>query len=372
MTQPKKVAKTLTTLFENPIVKSILDLSNDLEKVIPEVQSWWGYDLLSRKPGSAYDEDGTFVGTDLDLACFLYALKDRGAVINLPSYKPIRVTKLKENEKVISKYDRHGKVTGVTANKEFFTFSIKIIDENVVGENKVGMPRNFSLTDFSGQWYPGWRLIQFVPTLNENKFITENKLWTGNKIIFKNFVHPNRWTSFFGQYYIMTKMLIERLEDEAQNLFEQQKFLFNSGFRFPEGEGPSSVQSIEVGKKKSLKFQSFEAKVYIPEIEYKGSYKVFDKSQKGLIDVYHRRNYFLFKVIPELRFMTRATEMAHFLQPANMPAWLENISWEPDFVEPGKRTKWDRIKLFQPAVGEFSVSLLKRVTEKSVQVDSNY
>ncbi|MCK5600565.1 hypothetical protein KAR91_01780, partial [Candidatus Pacearchaeota archaeon] len=72
-----------------------------------------------------------------------------------------------------------------------------------------------------------------------------------------------------------------------------------------------------------------------------------------------------------LRFMTRASEYAHYRNSDRMPAWLKNVAWEEDFVEPGKRTKWERLKLFQPKVGEQSVSILKRTFVKSATVSAD-
>ena len=107
------------------------------------------------------------------------------------------------------------------------------MDQNVIGTDKVGDYRTFSLTDYDGSWYPGWDIIEFVPTLNENKFITENSLWSGNKIMFKNFVHPNRWTSFFGQYYVISKLMIERLAEESKYLNAEIKAMQKEGIKFP-------------------------------------------------------------------------------------------------------------------------------------------
>ena len=71
-------------------------------------------------------------------------------------------------------------------------------------------------------------------------------------------------------------------------------------------------------------------------------------------------------------FMARATEYAHYKAPDRIPAWIRNETWEDDFVEPGKRVKWQRLKLFQPEVGKHAVSILKRVTEKSAQVSPDF
>jgi hypothetical protein len=372
MTQPKSISDTLKNLLSYPVVERILNRSSNIYDSIATVKEYWGYDLLKRKPSPAYDDYDVFTGTDLDLACFLYELSGRGAVINIPIYKALRQARVKEGEKITSKYNRHGQLMGVTANKDFFTFSISILDQNVVGADKVGEYRNFAMTDFNGDFYPGWSEIQFVPTLNENKFITESKLWSGNKIFFKNFIHPNRWTSFFGYHYVITKLLISRLEEESKHYYGQMKKILNAGFKYPGDSGPGMFPSKPEGDKKSMKFKSFQAQVFIPEAEYTGLYPELNKTQKNLVMAYEHRKELTYKIIPKLRFMVRATEYAHFIAQDRFPAWMKNTKWEEGFVIPGGRTKWDRVKLFQTKPGEFSVSLLRRTYDKSTQVDADY
>jgi hypothetical protein len=337
--------------------------------VVKEVMGWWEYDLFNRKPSPAYDEYGVFKGTDLDLACFLYSLSGRGAVINIPFYKAHTKAKLREDQQITSKMNRHGEVLGVGANKLFFSFNVTIMDQNVVGEEKVGDFRSFSLTDKRGNWYDGWQRIEFVPTLKENRFITENKLWTGNKIIFKNFIHPNRWTSMFGRHYVVTKMLIDRLEDECAFLGSEVKRIQAAGVEFPKGDGPKS-HSYDYGKGRQEKFPAFEVKIFIPETEIKNDYDFFPEDQSGLVQAYNARKRFLYGIVPALRFMTRASEFAHYQHPDRFPSWMKNMKWEDDFVIPGKRTKWQRLKLFQPKVGTQSISILKREFEKSATVSA--
>jgi len=369
MTAPKYVAGTLTSILENPMVICILNRRGKMEDVIMEALSWWDYDLFKRKPSPAYTEYGIFKGTDLDLACFLYALAGRGAIINIPFYKAHTQTKLREDQQIKSKANRHGELLSVGANKNFFSFNINIIDQNVIGEDKVGDYRTFSLTDKTGEWYDGWRTIQFEPTLKENRFITENSLWAGHKIVFKNFIHPNRWTSFFGQHYVISKMLIERLEDEAKFLNKEIKRLLTAGVTFPDSEGPKSY-SYNYGESKQEKFSAFECKIHVPATHIEGEYIPCEENRQALLNVYKTRESYN-KAIRKLRFMTRASEYAHYKNPARMPVWLKNVKWESGFIEPGKRTDWDRIKLFQPKVGEHSVSILKRTYQKSATVSGD-
>ncbi len=368
MTQPKYVATTLKTMLESDLVMSILDRSVNIYPIMHEAISWWDYDLFARKPSPAYTEYGVFKGTDLDLACFMYALAGRGAVINIPTYKAQTQTKVREDQQLKSKYNRNGELIGVVSNKQFFSFSIKVMDQNVIGEDKVGDFRSFSLTGKDGAWYDGWQTIQFEPTLKENRFITENKLWSGNRIMFKNFIHPNRWTSFFGHHYAITKMLIDRLEEESKFLNSEMKRLQAAGISFPD-DGSDRPQSHDYsyGDTVSKTFVAFESMIYVPDSNITGEYKPLEEKSGALHDAYVKRKSYT-TTIAKLRFMTRASEYAHYMNQDRMPAWLKNVKWEDDFTIPGKRIKWQRLKLFQPKVGEHSVSILKRTFTKKARV----
>ena len=368
MTQPKQVAKTLTNLLIHPVTMDILNRTSDITQSMNETLSWWDYNLMTRRPSPAYDEDGVFQGTDLDMACFLYALAERDAIINLPIYKSMAKTKTRTDEVLTSKLDRHGKLIGVGANKYFFSFNIKIIDQNVIGQDYVGAPRTFSLTDYTGDWHKGWQELQFVPTARENNFISENQLLSGHKICFKNFAHPNRWTSFFGVNYAITKLMIGRIEDEAKYYNEVIKRMKEEGITFPSSEGPESHENV-YGESKQMKFKAFEAEIFIPECEIFGEYPKIVSSREALVRIYVKRK-MLNSAISKLRFMTRATEYSHFKKQDALPSWLKNVSWEDGFIKPGGRTKWKRMKLFQPSVGVQSISILKREYEKAQTVNA--
>lgn len=368
MTAKKYVAGTLTSIPENQMVKDIFNRKVGIHDAIIEALTWWDYDLFNRKPSPAYDEYGVFKGTNLDLACFMYALAGRGAVINIPEYKASTVSKKRADQVISSKSNRNGSILGVVSNKDFFSFSVKILDQNVIGEDSVGDARAFSLTDKEGNWYEGWKTIQFVPTLKENRFITDNSLWSGSRIIFKNFIHPNRWTSFFGQHYVITKLLIDRLEEESSFLNKEMKRLKAAGVEFPEGEGPKSyIYESTSEKGVSKQFTSFVTKIHVPESNIINEYTPLKEEWRALVTAYKTRQFYQ-KALSKLRFMTRATEYAHFKNQDRMPAWLKNVKWESGFREPKKRTDWDRLKLVQTKVGENSISILKRQYQKSTIV----
>lgn len=363
----KQIAKSLSTLLINPMVLDALDRTKEIEPVATIAKSFWDYDLFSRKPSPAYDEYGVFTGTDLDLACFLYALAGRGAVIKIPYYKAGSKKTVREDQQRTSA-EANGEVTGVIGNQKFFKFSVQIIDQNVTGEDKVGFFRTYNLTDHEGNWSDQWKFINFSPTMNENKFITENKLWSGHQIVFKNFAHPNRWTSFFGHYYVISKIVMERLANEIMYLNSQTKAMLSDGIEYPEGEGPEIFTGGRTyGATVSKEFPSFEAKIFIPELGLKNAFPAIKFDQAHLVATYEKKKR-ISRLKDFLTFMTRATELAHYNAPDRLPHWIKGVEWESGFNEPRGRIEWDRLKLFQPEVGKHAVSILKRTTIKADQV----
>ncbi len=369
MTEKKHIADSILFMLTDPIVQLIADRGSDINPVIDDVSDFWKFDLMSRKPGPAYyDENGQFHATNLDLACFLYALLGRKSVINLPDeYKSRRVSSKRADQKITSKSNRHGEITGLQANKEFFSFSVRINDLNVIGEDTVGAPRNFMITDLDGSWYDGWKRIEFVPTIKENSFITENSLWTGNKIYFDNFISPNRWVSFFGRHYIITKLLIERLREEAKHYNAAWKEIRKTGVSFPASDGPAEYKYEPRVKGVRQKFEAFEVKIQHPEFE--GDYTALKNVQSDMVFAYRRQKNLTYTVIPKLQFMTRATEYAHFKSPNSFPSWIKNVEWETGYKESSRhKILWERLPLFQYEVGMPAVSILKRTFELSTEV----
>jgi len=353
------VSKKLENLLNDPLVQCLLNKNCDVTSISYQVLSWWGYDLFKRRPAPAYTEDGIFQGSDLDLACFLYALCDRNAVIKLPTYKRYTRKKKRYDQSRISSKNRHGQIVGLVSNQHFFSFGIRIIDMNIIDQDgKEGDYRTFTIVDREGNWYGGWKEIEFVPTIRENKFVTENKLWSGSKIAFKNFVHPRRWTSFFGYHYVVSKLLIDRLKHQALFYRKEVKRLLDLGFRFPT-KTKRTVHDYQYEDASRKIFLAFECKIYIPEVYLTGVYIPVDNSVAGLcyaadMDKLYR------KMVSKIQFMTRATEFAHFKRPDLMPSWIKKTKWENDFVIPKKRKKWERLKLFQVKPGQYAVSILKR------------
>lgn len=371
MAEKKIVASTLKNILENNVMQFILDRTLPLDDVIPLVQKYWGYDMYNRKPGPALI-DGIFEGTDLDLACFLTALADRGAVLNIPTYKSMRPKTIKEGQRLVSKGNRHGKILNLVSNKDVFSFGLKMLDMNVITTDEVGDFRTFSLTGPDGNWYDGWDCIQWDPSAKENAFLTENKIWTENRVVFKHFVHPNRWISMYGQFYFITKALIARLTEQAADNYRQIKIMLDEGITYPESGLGAKKDWPETTREegKSVKFESLEVEVDIPDNGTK--FPEADHNQKSLIFLTDQRRLWNNTIIPNLNFSARITEYAFYKHGIKndggekMPAWLSGGTvWERNFKFPGKRIEWDRIKFMQPGVGEYAVAIRKRKKVKS-------
>jgi len=216
--------------------------------------------------------------------------------------------------------------------------------------------------------YKGWRELRFVPTIKENQFILENEICSDNKVVFKNFIHPNRWISLFGHYYVVTKIVLERIDEELKFLNKEIKRLRKAGIRLsktPQMFIPE--REYKYGETKSVKFPAYEFKIYLPEKLKVNDFPKFEETKESLRLAYQKRR-ILDRYRRKLQFMVRATEFAHIKRPDLFPSWIKGTQWEPDFVKKGKRTKWHRLKLFQPEVGQFSVSILKRTFMKSARV----
>lgn len=372
MTEAKHVAKTLKNVLDHPVMIDAMNRESDIMKIVETVGKWWEYDLYKRKPGPAY-QDGIFVGTDLDLSTFLYALAERHAPIIIPEYKRASAKTTREGEMCVSDKDRRGPILSLSANKELFSMSIKIQDSNIMSnEGGVGEPRNFMVNDYDGEWYPGWKTIQFMPDAEETKFLTENKLWSGSKIVFKNFVHPNRWISMFGVSYFITKFVGERIDAECRSMNAQIKKILESGIKYPEtGEdAPKTHPKSVSGPKKSMKFPAFQVEIDVPDNDTK--FRMASIDQESLIALTKMRNTLVYNIGPKLRFAIRCTELAYYKHgEGKMPAWLKNVKWEP-YKAKGKKITWDRLVLMQPGVGKRAVGLRKRKYEKSIKVDIDY
>lgn len=375
----KQMPKSIKDMVASDMMQAVINYDTPyemVEQIAEQTIDSWGFDLFTRKPKPALVENGVLKPTDLDLASFMSALSDRGAVIVLPKYTSRRAKTIREGERVVSNKNRTGKILGLSANKDVFSFSVKIEDSNVIQagneeeQDKVGAPRAFMLTDLDGSWWDGWSKIEFMPSAKENEFLKDKKLWTGMTVVFKNFVHPNRWASFYGQYYFLTKCLIERLTEQAAFFRSEKKRLIAKGVKFPKsGDGkkkewPKSTK----GKSKSEKFTAFECEIDAP---WTGELTELPDTQESLVLADKAARRLSYSLVPKLRFAARATELAFFnagMDEKGFPSWIKGAEWEDGYVVKGKRTKWKRLVLAQLLPGQTGFALRFRTYEKSEQV----
>ena len=390
-TTKKSVAKTLTMILENPLMKTIMDRQQKIGPVIDTVLSHWDYDLFSRKPGIAQQvtEDGTtIIETDLDMVSFISALGERNAVINLPDYNARRPETVKENQVSISKDNRHGKLLGTTSNQNTFSFGVRFKDAqvaNLLEDEEIGAYRTFLLTDLNGELYEGYDGIEFFPTYEENKWFYEKGIWTddpnvdGNIIHFKHFVAPQKWLSFYGQHYFIAKALENRLVEQIQYMKEHMAQIQEYGVKFPLKTGRGQYwkdTSHPYGHFDYKKVWEFEAEVDYPDND--SVYPTVAFTQGNLVGINIRVKQ-LSKSLSKIRYHVRCVELA-FANKHNdldipsgtpksflMPGWID-ADWEVNYKQKGKRKMWQRMKLMQPGVGELSVALRFRWIQRKEKI----
>lgn len=365
-------AKTLSGLLEDKTMGKILDKSQDMGPVYGEMKGRWTKDLFERSPTRAY-RNGEYKGTNLDMVSMLNVLADREAVINFPNYKSRRAKKENNDEWIVSNKNRHGKILGLTAKKDAFSFSVRIEDQNVVDleKNKTGKCRNFLLTDLDGNFYSGARTIEMPAYQDIVNFVDSHEIalkdydvpTKGDKKVvrFENFVQPNLWQAFFSGDYVKTKALEKRLEDEGRyyrNVATEIKEEMASGERF-EYIGNAGYAKEETVPKK---IETLQVEVDTPDFE--GRYPYVRHTKKGLQEATEIANSISYSIMPRLRFNTRAVELAFYKYGEDGeldPGWsVPEI--ERDVKLPGKRTEWNRMSI------DDDIALRYRVWERTERV----
>ena len=382
----KKIASSLLGILEDSVMVGIQDKTSDIEPSLVKLMDHWNFDLDAKKPGVAHQIIGgdEVKFTRLDLSTFLMALIDRNAVINLPVYKSRRATTVREGENVLSNKNRHGEILSLTSNQKAFSFGVRIKDENVLSESKdgtetLGQFRTFLITDLTGGMYDGWQTLQFVPSSAENNWMNTNYFKDDvkdNKIYFDKFVAPEKWAAFYGKYYFMSKAMESRLSDEIRHLKHSIKSLIEDGIKYPPGfeAPPVDWPKQTKGEYDTEKIWAFQAEIDIPAPKLETEYADIETTQDGLVGATRKRKR-LEKALAKCRFINRSVELAfsqkhpNDVTKAERPQvhWVKGVEWEK-YTAAGKRTEWNRLKIFQPGVGELSVALRYRWWEKTEQV----
>ena len=352
---PIKLAETVKSVvsLENEYARMIMDRSTRIDE--DTIAAIMGQSLMTwegRNPAPALDSDGNFQGTDLDLLSFLMPMADRGAVIEIPRYRNRRQVVHRANERKIGS-NQFGAVTRLVSHKDALSFSVGMHDETIVrrdpqtGREQIGRPRNYMIVDCDGHWYDGWDRIMWNPSAAENQFLTEKGLWTGNSVVFKYYVHPNRWQSVFGAPYLLQKMLIERLNDEAHFYGAEAERLIIMGISCPSGTGgekfPSTRPEHE-GETKPIKVETIEMVLDVPE--FSGRYASVSENSKGLVSAYEHAKHLTYTVRPFVQFCVRANEAAYYtFGEGKVAHWMQDRQWVSGWRTPKGRVAWEMMPL---------------------------
>jgi hypothetical protein len=360
--------------LKNEYAQDFMDRTRSLdEKQIAAVinQGTMGY--AGRNPSPALDADGNFQCTDLDLLSFLTPIAARGAVIEIPQYRNRRQIIRRAGERKIGT-NQFGPITSLVSNKDVFSFSVKIHDKTIIAKSletdteSVGAFRNYMIVDCDGHWYDGWDRIVWDPNAEENAFLKEKKLWTGNSVRFQYYVHPNRWQSVFGAPYLLKKMLLARIDDEAGFYRREMKRLAAAGIELPAGEKLEYKPVVSEGAARSLEVKTMEMALAIPE--FTGEYEPVPLTAEGMVKAYRHQKLLTYTWKPAVQFTARADEAAFMRygldadDNGRIARWIKDAAWTP-------WRKNNRSALYNQLVLSDDMALLYRIKTKTEQVSSN-
>lgn len=291
----------------------LTERNQNVDEAVQELLQHWQYNLFARKPGAALSEDGT-VETDLDLACLVSAVRQRDGIISFPQYQNRRQTTVAADEVRLGDGPRMGRLVGLTSNQETFGFGGRVFDTSVVkidqetGAQQQGAYRTFLFTDLGGDLYDGWSQIDWLPTLGENKFLSDLYSADGN-LYLSGWVHPNRWTAVYGKYYWQTKVLVQRLADEQTFTNASLKAMRADAALAPQLPEPEQYAARRsVGAATKIKQETLQAHV---DAELTGEYPAYPLTVDGFQAAAARKKA-LTASLEHLRFHARTTELAFY------------------------------------------------------------
>jgi len=312
------------TILDFPVVKNILEQSMPIEGAVTLVRERLKLDFEFEK------------NEPKDMVTLLQFLAEKNAIVVIPEYESLSGGYTKENEVLISNKNRHGKVIGVAGNNTNFSFTIKIIDANVIESETIGVPRAFRITDPEGNKYKGMEKFQIVSKIENFK-----------KMEFGSFVSAERWTELFTENYFLSKLLMKRLTMESKHYYGQIKNMLAEGITFPKAKSSSGEYYHAKGVKKNIK--AFIVDVNVPGLhKAEQEFPEIEFSQENLINLTQKRNAIIYKIVPRINFITRVIEFSYFkfnktntIPKAFKDVWGD-VSWQP--MKIGK-TIWDCLKL---------------------------
>jgi hypothetical protein len=364
-----KTVRNVVTM-KNEYASVIMDRSKPItEELVSSLIAQGIISYAGRNPVPALDADGNLKTTDLDLLSFLVPLAARHAVIEIPEYKNRRQVIKTEGERKIGT-NNFGPITSLVSNQKVFSFCIKIHDKTIavkddVGAEKLGAYRNYLVVDCNGEIYNGWNKIVWNPSSKENAFLAEKRLWTGNSVQFKYFVHPNRWQSVFGAPHLLKKMLLARITDEARFYRAEIKRLHALGIYTSGGFSKPIRETIMRGATRKIEVQTMEMLLTLPK--FIGAYQSMENSVAGLLEAYRRQRILTYTWKPAIQFVVRANEAAYFRfglkanGQGKIARWLKSRRW----VEAKKSP---RSALYQTMKLSDNMSILYRLKTKTEHV----
>lgn len=352
------VAKTVYRVLsgEHPDAQLIMNRAHPMgDSFVHRLVESSTLSFTGRRPRPAYSENGTLKTADLDLLSFLVHLALRRSVIEIPTYTNRREKTISANERKIG--DRSfGNLVGLTAHKKALSFSVRIFDQSIVtddprtGTETCGAYRNYMVVDADGNWYDGWKTLQLKLTPAERKYFAESGMLTDTDTVhFVHYVHPNRRQSIYGASYLLLKMLTKRLEDEVRFYRAEVRRLAKLGIKTPSTSAPCRTR-VRVGAVKKLSVETMEVVLDMPA--FTGSYRPMTDNVAGMAQASERVRQLTYSLLPLVRFVTRADEVAFFRfgeEKGYVAPWAQNCTWEKGYRPPRAQMLWNRMVLTDTA-----------------------
>lgn len=164
----------------------------------------------------------------LDLMTFLLIAKHKNCYVKIPQYTNLTKNRIHEKQQQVS-LDSEGKIISLKSNKDTFNFSITILDKKYIeaknnDDNYEFAPRTYTLTDYYGDIIPAWK-NNFVFNISdaEKEYYQQFIDLDNNTINIDKFVNPQLEQSFYTEYYMLLKLLVERLVAERKFLSDLRK-----------------------------------------------------------------------------------------------------------------------------------------------------
>jgi hypothetical protein len=281
--------------MNNEIVKEIFDYSKPIDKYILRFLERWQVDLEKRTPSPIYKENingyPEYCGTDIDLFGFFMGMASKRYIANIPDYARRTPSTVRSDEWRLTG-SPHGQVFAVISREDAHSFSIRIRDFDVMRKEsdtkqRIGLPKNIMVVDYTGRLYEGFRQIQLVATERQRgllksygvQYEESERIFKGQPFVFTHFVFPALCKIFYSHHYIIPKFLAERCDVEGDLHKKRAEYLKKQGiklpptefiyedeeFAFKTDEIPSKIEHKESPDKiEKIKVRNFSAKLLLP------------------------------------------------------------------------------------------------------------